>query len=111
AFCGPKRLAPEEQIEHRVAQADVTTDHHVLPHTHRVEEPDGLIRASDAQGRDLFGPLPGDIGPLQGDAAAVRWNQPGDQVEQGRLPRTIWPDDTEEFAFVDRKAHVVDRTN
>jgi hypothetical protein len=50
---------------------------------------------------------PGGVAAANQNSAAGRRDQPGDQVERGRLAGTGWPKQHEEFAIPTGEAHLV----
>src|SRR4030095_5634582 len=63
-----------------------------------VEEADVLERPRHAAGHDGVGGETADLAALEADAAAVPGDEPGDQVEQGRLTRAVGPDHADQLA-------------
>ena len=75
-----------------------------------IEEPLVLERAGDAEGRDDMGGEPDQFPPtvVESDPAVRRPVNAGDQVEDGRLPRTIRPDEPDDLALLDAEGEIVD---
>src|SRR2546425_6994270 len=62
---------------------------------------------SDPRPGPLVHRLRGHVAPVQGDAAAVGADQPGDHVEGGGLPRPVGAEQTHDLALLEPHADVV----
>ena len=66
-------------------------------------------RAEQAAPDALVGRQGGDVLVEEDDGSAVGLDEPGDEIEQGRLARTVGPDEPERASVGDGEADVVDR--
>src|SRR5207249_3458283 len=81
-------------------------DQHVVADGHSSEEAELLERARDTAAGDLVRPEPRDRAAVQPDVARVRPGEAGDDVEEGRLPRAVRPDDADDLPRRHREADV-----
>src|SRR5262249_30164934 len=91
------------------AQPDVATHLDVVKHGHALEQGDVLKGARDAERRTLMRAQPGDVLPVEQDAAQARPVDPADAVEDTGLARAIRADDREELAGRPLEAHAGQR--
>src|SRR5439155_20492831 len=94
----PQRVRPEGEPGDDVVEA-----------RHRVEHAHQLKRPRDAESRYLVGGEGADRLALEADLAAVAPQRARDQVQGGRLARSVGPDKAEDFAGGDGEADIVDR--
>ena len=80
--------------------------HHVLPHGHVEEQPQGLEGPRDPLPRDPVRLEPLDALAREDDVALGRLVDPGDQVEERRLARTVRADHADDLALVDMQVEV-----
>ena len=71
---------------------------HVLPHGERAEEAEVLEGADDTEPGQFVGRLLPHVGSVEGDRSTVGGNEPGDDVDEGGLARTIGSDDPDDLA-------------
>src|SRR5512134_313401 len=70
-----------------------------------VEGPHDLERSRDPHPRDLVRGPAGDLAAKKKHLALPGPQEPGDAVDERRLPRAVRPDDPEDLPLLDRKAH------
>src|SRR5512141_2929945 len=108
----PLLLPRERQVQHPGVESppavDVAADHDVLEDRHLREEPDVLERAHHAEDGDLAGRQGLDLRPPENDLAGIGRKEPGDQVEDRRLPGTVRPDQCLDRSRGDIEGKVVD---
>src|SRR5207247_5352515 len=73
------------------------------------EDPRVLEGATEAVRRPPVGTPAGDVDAAEEDAAGVRRQQSGDQVEDRRLAGAVGADEPEDLMGGEGKGHVVDR--
>ena len=92
---GPRARRPRAPRRRSFSPAfaePVRADEHVLEHGHRPEELDVLERARDALADDPCGRRFRIDEPSSSTSPGVRLVEPRDDVERGRLPRAVRPD-------------------
>ncbi len=99
----------EERVPELRAHPAVLAKTDVVERRHVLEEPDVLEGARDPKRRDLVRFGARDLAVLEDDAAARRWEDAGDPVEESGLSRTVRTDEGEDLALLDVECHVVDR--
>src|SRR5512143_58879 len=108
----PLLLPRERQVQHPGVEprpaVDVTADHDVLEDRHLREEPDVLERPHHAADSDLEGRHAVDLRPPENDLAGIGRKEPGDQVEDRRLPGAVRPDQRLDRSRGDFDGEVVD---
>ena len=87
----------------------VLADQDVLHRRHVREQPDVLVRPGDAEVRDLVAAELVDRLAVELDLALVDVVEPGDAVEERRLPGAVRSDDADDGSFVDLEVELVDR--
>jgi hypothetical protein len=92
---------------HRTPMAVGGGDLHVLPHRQRQEGFRRLEGAVDAEARQTVHRCGADRSALEHHAAAVRRIQAGDDVDAGRLARTIGTDKAEHLAWRQLEADAI----
>src|SRR5437879_2883534 len=97
----------EERVPDLGLHPDMAADAHVVEAAHVVEEADVLERARDAVARDLVRLETRDVLAVEHDSAAGGLVEAGDVVEEGCLAGAVGPDQREDLAALDVKAHVV----
>src|SRR5438477_10964503 len=86
------RRRPEDAAEEAALQPAMHADEHVLECSHRVEEPDVLEGAADAERGDLVLREADDVTAVEDDLPGGRRVGAGQHVEEGRLPRPVRAD-------------------
>ena len=84
-------------------------DERVLHHRHPAEESGVLEAPDDAPPEDRVGLEAVDPLPAEPDRPAVRREDAGDHVEEGRLPAPVRPDEADELPFGDPRTDAIDR--
>jgi hypothetical protein len=84
---------------------DVVDDRHLRKHRELLERP------ADAELAQVAGPPAGDRLPVHFDTPAIRLELAEDAVEEGRLPRAVWPDQSEDLSGADVEADPVHRAD
>jgi hypothetical protein len=98
-----QRRLPDPRLRVPVgSRLDVLLDGHVE------EEPQRLERARDAELGDPVRLEPDDVPPVEEDVAAVGRVDPGDEVEERRLPGAVGADHAHDLALVDPEVEPVD---
>ena len=82
---------------------------HVLAHAHRAECGGDLEGAPHAPAPDIARRKPDEAPPIQRDVAGVGRELTVEQVEAGRLARSVWPDHGDELARGDAERHAAQR--
>src|SRR5437667_11154151 len=87
----------------------VHADQHVFQNRHVIEEALVLERAGDAERRDAVGGEADELQPtvVEPDPAVRRLVEARDQVEAGRLPRAVGPDEADDLALLDLERQIV----
>ena len=90
----------------RGVEARVHPHQHVIAHTHVAEDPAILKGARQAKFGDDLRAAPVNPHAADSDCAAVGAQDAADQVERGRLPRAVRPDDADGLTWqhLERKA-------
>ena len=96
------RLAPGPALL-EVPGARVLADDDVVEHAHPFEEDDVLERPRDPDACDLVRRPAQEVDLLEADASGFGAVQPRDDVEQGRLPGAVRPDQACDLPLVDRE--------
>jgi len=104
AASGPARV--DQSRECPVAHVQVAAEHQVVEHCQVVEELDVLERPSHAQPGDVVGLHPHQPVAEELDGSSLRAIQPGQAVEQRRLPGAVGTDDGEQFPPRHLERHV-----
>src|SRR5512135_657445 len=108
----PLLLPRERQVQHSGVEprpaVDVAADHDVLEDRHLREEPDVLECPHHAPVGDLAGRQAVDLRPPENDLAGIGGKESGDQVEDGRLPCAVRPDQRLDRSRGDVEGKVVD---
>jgi hypothetical protein len=76
---------------------------HVLEHGHARERPRDLERPGEPEAADGVGREAHDRAAVEADIAAVRGQEPGEQVEDRRLAGAVGADEAEHLAQRDRE--------
>src|SRR4029077_3897530 len=87
--------------------ADVDRDPDVLPHRQQREQLEALEGARHSHARPARRPNSREVGTVDEDLAAARRQEPGDDVEQGRLARAVGPDEPGDEAGCGGEAYTV----
>ena len=93
ALLAPLAWHAQDRLEGGRLHPRVVADHDVLERGHVVEQPDVLERPGDAEQGDAVRRLARDPLSLERDRPARGPIEPGDHVEEGRLPRAVRADE------------------
>jgi len=87
----------------------VHADEHVFQHGHVTEEALVLERSGNAEARDDVGGEADQLPPtvIEPDSTLRRPVEAGDQIEDGRLPRAVGPDESDDLALFDPECEIV----
>src|ERR1700716_2034991 len=98
-----------EEVEPRpVIKSQVIADHDVVEGRERQTEPGALKRAGDTSAIDLLRAEVGDACPGKFDRSAARRIDAGQNIEEGRLSRSVGANQPEDFSLLDMEAQSVD---
>src|SRR3569833_3250491 len=100
---------PQRRAGQPGAVVRVRADEDVLQRRHVVELPDVLERPCDTELGHLEALVAVDTGTVEDHLALGRPVHPGDDIEDGRLPRAVRTDQSEDLALVDPQLETVDR--
>src|SRR5439155_22370528 len=107
---GAMRDLPQIEVrEHVVGRAVARTDVDVLAHGHRAEELDVLERPRDPERDDAMRRSAQERLAVEDDVALVRAVEARDDVERGRLPRPVRPDQPDDLPRADVEGDAVQR--
>ena len=84
-------------------------DPHILDDGHTGEGANDLKRSRDPQLCDRVRSGTGNVAPIKENCAFVRRMEPGDHAEQGALARSVWTDQSHQFAGADLETDVPQR--
>ena len=101
ALLAPHARGPQHRAEDPRLRAAVGSRHHVLAHRHVQEQPERLEGARDPETGDLMRQQADEVPFAEHDLARVRLVDPGDQVEQRRLPCAVRADHADDLALLD----------
>ena len=91
----------------RLLVAQERAGHHVGEHRHAAERSCHLKCARQAVGANVVRPQADEFAAERGDRTGVGPVKAGDEIEARRLAGAVRPDQRDGFAFVDRKAQVL----
>ncbi len=93
--------------EDGLALAEERPQHHVFHHGHLLERARDLERPGDPGVADLVGGEMGDLLAEKLDLPGRGLVDPGDDVEEGRLPGAVGADEAAEFALLNFEADLL----
>ena len=83
---------------------------HIVDHGQTREQADVLKGSGNPLPVDFRRFTAGNFLSVQEDSPLVRLVYTGQQIEYGRLPRTVWSDQTVKHSFFDMQFEITDRT-
>src|SRR5438067_434392 len=98
----PARRIPRRFVEERA-------DHDVIEHAHFAEHLYDLECPRDPRSRDLLGRLPRHVHRGEDHLPAICAELAREAVEEGRLPRAVWADETDDLAGRDGQVDAIVR--
>jgi hypothetical protein len=102
-------VLPGLVLRHRAIASEEGGERDVFQKTQVSKRARDLKSARDAAVADAIGRQPRNVGAFELDPAGIRRVEAGDTVKRRALARSIRPDQTEDFALLDREGHIVDR--